>query len=52
MHRGAATGANVALYPDAVTEPVLTEPEEAMARRLEHTAQQLVRPLVAGSASR
>jgi ubiquinone/menaquinone biosynthesis C-methylase UbiE len=31
---GAGTGANVGLYPDAVTELVLTEPEEPMARRL------------------
>jgi ubiquinone/menaquinone biosynthesis C-methylase UbiE len=31
---GAGTGANVDLYPDAVTELVLTEPEEPMARRL------------------
>ena len=32
---GAGTGANVELYPDAVTELVLTEPAEPMARRLE-----------------
>lgn len=31
---GAGTGANVALYPAAVTELVLTEPEAPMARRL------------------
>jgi ubiquinone/menaquinone biosynthesis C-methylase UbiE len=31
---GAGTGANVALYPEAVSELVLTEPEEPMARRL------------------
>jgi ubiquinone/menaquinone biosynthesis C-methylase UbiE len=42
---GAGTGANVALYPDAVNELVLTEPEAAMARRLERTTQQLRRPL-------
>jgi ubiquinone/menaquinone biosynthesis C-methylase UbiE len=32
---GAGTGANLGHYPDAVTELVLTEPEEPMARRLE-----------------
>jgi ubiquinone/menaquinone biosynthesis C-methylase UbiE len=32
---GAGTGANLDHYPDAVTELVLTEPEEPMARRLE-----------------
>src|SRR4051794_38736112 len=32
---GAGTGANVELYPDAVTELVLAEPAEPMARRLE-----------------
>ena len=31
---GAGTGANVELYPEAVTELVLTEPEEPMAKRL------------------
>jgi ubiquinone/menaquinone biosynthesis C-methylase UbiE len=31
---GAGTGANVGLYPAAVTELVLAEPEEPMARRL------------------
>jgi ubiquinone/menaquinone biosynthesis C-methylase UbiE len=31
---GAGTGANVELYPDAVSELVLTEPEEPMAQRL------------------
>jgi ubiquinone/menaquinone biosynthesis C-methylase UbiE len=35
---GAGTGANVDLYPDAVTELVLTEPEEPMARRLRERA--------------
>src|SRR3954471_18335053 len=33
---GAGTGANVGLYPAAVTELVLAEPAEPMARRLEH----------------
>jgi ubiquinone/menaquinone biosynthesis C-methylase UbiE len=32
---GAGTGANLAHYPPAVSEIVLTEPEEPMARRLE-----------------
>src|SRR3954452_25441840 len=32
---GAGTGANVELYPAAVTELVLAEPAEPMARRLE-----------------
>src|SRR3954453_9691041 len=32
---GAGTGANVELYPEAVTELVLAEPAEPMARRLE-----------------
>jgi ubiquinone/menaquinone biosynthesis C-methylase UbiE len=32
---GAGTGVNLAHYPDAVTELVLTEPEEPMAMRLE-----------------
>ena len=32
---GAGTGANVDLYPEAVTELVLAEPAEPMARRLE-----------------
>jgi len=35
---GAGTGLNLAHYPDAVTELVLTEPEEPMARRLEDKA--------------
>jgi ubiquinone/menaquinone biosynthesis C-methylase UbiE len=35
---GAGTGANLEHYTDAVTELVLTEPEEPMARRLEHKA--------------
>ena len=32
---GAGTGGNLDLYPDAVTELVLTEPAEPMAKRLE-----------------
>jgi ubiquinone/menaquinone biosynthesis C-methylase UbiE len=32
---GGGTGANLEFYPDAVTELVITEPEEPMARRLE-----------------
>ncbi|HVS27999.1 MAG TPA: class I SAM-dependent methyltransferase [Solirubrobacteraceae bacterium] len=32
---GAGTGLNLALYPDAVSELILTEPEEPMAKRLE-----------------
>jgi ubiquinone/menaquinone biosynthesis C-methylase UbiE len=35
---GAGTGANVPLYGPGVTELVLTEPEEPMAKRLRHKA--------------
>jgi ubiquinone/menaquinone biosynthesis C-methylase UbiE len=35
LELGAGTGANVDVYPDAVTELVLAEPAEPMARRLE-----------------
>jgi ubiquinone/menaquinone biosynthesis C-methylase UbiE len=35
---GAGTGLNADLYPDAVTEVVLTEPEPPMARRLRERA--------------
>jgi ubiquinone/menaquinone biosynthesis C-methylase UbiE len=35
---GAGTGANLAHYTDAVTELVVTEPEEPMAKRLEQKA--------------
>ncbi len=35
---GAGTGANLSHYPDGVTELVLTEPEEPMAKRLEAKA--------------
>lgn len=41
---GAGTGLNLAHYPDAVTELVLTEPEEPMAKRLEAKAQASGRP--------
>jgi ubiquinone/menaquinone biosynthesis C-methylase UbiE len=41
---GAGTGVNLAHYPDTVTELVLTEPEEPMARRLEAKAQASGRP--------
>jgi ubiquinone/menaquinone biosynthesis C-methylase UbiE len=41
---GAGTGVNLAHYPDAVTELVLTEPEEPMAKRLEAKAQASARP--------
>jgi ubiquinone/menaquinone biosynthesis C-methylase UbiE len=33
---GAGTGANLELYPDAVTELVLTEPDDHMRAQLEH----------------
>jgi ubiquinone/menaquinone biosynthesis C-methylase UbiE len=36
---GAGTGVNLAHYPDAVSELVLTEPEEPMAKRLERKAE-------------
>jgi ubiquinone/menaquinone biosynthesis C-methylase UbiE len=35
LELGAGTGANVELYPEAVTELVLAEPAEPMAKRLE-----------------
>lgn len=35
LELGAGTGANLPLYPPAVTDLVLSEPEEPMARRLE-----------------
>jgi ubiquinone/menaquinone biosynthesis C-methylase UbiE len=41
---GAGTGANFAHYPDAVTELVLTEPEEPMAKRLEQKVEHAGRP--------
>jgi ubiquinone/menaquinone biosynthesis C-methylase UbiE len=41
---GAGTGVNLAYYPDAVTELVLTEPEEPMAKRLETKAATQARP--------
>jgi ubiquinone/menaquinone biosynthesis C-methylase UbiE len=42
---GAGTGVNLAHYPDAVTELVLTEPEEPMAKRLESKAAAQDRPV-------
>jgi ubiquinone/menaquinone biosynthesis C-methylase UbiE len=41
---GAGTGVNLAYYPDAVTDLVLTEPEEPMAKRLETKAATQARP--------
>jgi ubiquinone/menaquinone biosynthesis C-methylase UbiE len=41
---GAGTGVNLAYYPDAVTDLVLTEPEEPMAKRLETKAATQPRP--------
>lgn len=35
---GAGTGANLELYPDAVTELVMAEPDRHMAKRLRHKA--------------
>ena len=42
---GAGTGVNLAHYTDAVTELVLTEPEEPMAKRLEEKAAASGRPM-------
>src|SRR3954465_4105863 len=42
---GGGTGANLEFYPPAVTELVITEPEEPMARRL---ARKLARHSLAG----
>jgi ubiquinone/menaquinone biosynthesis C-methylase UbiE len=42
---GAGTGANLEHYTDAVTELVLTEPEEPMAKRLENKAAAKGRPV-------
>jgi ubiquinone/menaquinone biosynthesis C-methylase UbiE len=42
---GAGTGANLEHYTDAVTELVVTEPEEPMARRLEKKAAAQGRPI-------
>mgnify|MGYP002137919085 CR=1 FL=1 len=36
---GAGTGLNIAHYPDAITELILTEPDAAMRRRLAHRVQ-------------
>ena len=46
---GAGTGLNAELYPDAVTELVLTEPEEPMARRLRARAGSRARVVEAGA---
>jgi ubiquinone/menaquinone biosynthesis C-methylase UbiE len=46
---GAGTGLNFDLYPDAVTELVLTEPEEPMARRLRERAGDRARVLESGA---
>jgi ubiquinone/menaquinone biosynthesis C-methylase UbiE len=42
---GAGTGMNLVHYTDAVTELVLTEPEEPMAKRLERRAAAIGRPV-------
>jgi ubiquinone/menaquinone biosynthesis C-methylase UbiE len=51
---GAGTGANLELYPEAVTELVLTEPDEHMRAQLEHKAAAAGRPgeVVAAGAER
>jgi ubiquinone/menaquinone biosynthesis C-methylase UbiE len=41
---GAGTGANLELYPEGVERLVLTEPEEPMAKRLEHKVTAAARP--------
>ena len=41
---GAGTGVNLELYPDSVTELVLTEPDEHMRRQLEKKVAALGRP--------
>jgi ubiquinone/menaquinone biosynthesis C-methylase UbiE len=46
---GAGTGLNVDLYPDQVTDLVLTEPEEPMARRLRARAGDRARVVDAGA---
>ena len=46
---GAGTGLNVDLYPDAVTELVLTEPEAPMAKRLRERAAGRARVVEAGA---
>jgi ubiquinone/menaquinone biosynthesis C-methylase UbiE len=46
---GAGTGLNVDLYPDAVTDLVLTEPEAPMARRLRERAGDRARVIEAGA---
>ena len=44
LELGAGTGANLKHYPDAVTELVLTEPSEHMARRLRDKVAESGRP--------
>ena len=44
LELGAGTGLNLDLYPEAVTELVLTEPSEHMARRLREHAVGAARP--------
>ncbi|HVE67427.1 MAG TPA: class I SAM-dependent methyltransferase [Solirubrobacteraceae bacterium] len=44
LELGAGTGLNLDLYPDAVTELVLTEPFEHMATRLRARAREQARP--------
>jgi ubiquinone/menaquinone biosynthesis C-methylase UbiE len=46
---GAGTGANVGLYPEAVTELFFTEPGEAMARRLRDKAGRQAQVVIAGA---
>lgn len=45
LELGAGTGLNLDLYPDAVTELVLTEPSEHMARQLRERAGSGARPV-------
>ncbi len=45
LELGAGTGHNLEHYPDAVTELVLTEPDEFMARRLRRRAGAATRPV-------
>ena len=42
---GGGTGANLALYGDAVTNLTVTEPEEPMARRLQRHVNEQARPI-------
>ncbi len=49
---GAGTGINLELYPDSVTELVLTEPDEHMRRQLEKKAAPLDAQVVGAGAER